>query len=441
MKIIQFSAENIKRLRAVEITPKGEIVTVAGRNGQGKTSVLDSIWWAVAGAKHIQAQPVRKGETKARIVLSIGTGEKVELIVERRFTKGNDSTLHVSRPDGSRFPKPQEILNDLIGALCFDPLAFMRMPGKDQIDELRRIAKVDLDFDKLDGLNASDYERRTDLNRAAKMKRAQAEAVTIPEGLPAEPIDTTPLMDAIQNAATLNSSIERMKVKRDHRAREITAKEQDAVGKYQRAAELRAQAAKLQADAEQVEKEAAEDRAALADSPALPEPIDVAELRAGVDVANVVNRGFEVKARRTAIESEAAELEAQAQVLTENIDARAAAKAEAIAAAKMPVPGLGFGEGVVTYQGVPFDQSSSAEQIRVSMAIAMAANPKLRVLRIQDGSLLDEQSLAIVEHMAKDQDFQVWVERVQTDGQVGVVIEDGSVISVDGKAVQAKQAA
>ena len=124
------------------------------------------------------------------------------------------------------------------------------------------------------------------------------------------------------------------------------------------------------------------------------------------------------------------------------MEQRAATAREAIAAAKMPVAGLGFGDGVVTYNDIPFDQASSAEQLRVSLAIAMAANPKLRVIRIEDGSLLDEDSLAQIAAMAKDHDYQVWIERVETSGKVGFVIEDGHVKgAAPAKSPKAKSAA
>ena len=93
----------------------------------------------------------------------------------------------------------------------------------------------------------------------------------------------------------------------------------------------------------------------------------------------------------------------------------------------MPVKGLSFGEGEVVFNGLPLNQASDAEQLRVSIAIAMAANPKLRVLRIRDGSLLDERSLAAVATMADTQDYQIWIERVDSSGKVGVHMEDGEV--------------
>ena len=89
--------------------------------------------------------------------------------------------------------------------------------------------------------------------------------------------------------------------------------------------------------------------------------------------------------------------------------------------------GLGFDESGVTYQGVPFSQASSAEQIRISLAMAMALNPRLRVIRILDGSLLDEDSMTAIRDQVAERDFQVWIERVADPAESAVVIEDGQV--------------
>ena len=91
------------------------------------------------------------------------------------------------------------------------------------------------------------------------------------------------------------------------------------------------------------------------------------------------------------------------------------------------MPGLGFDDDGVTLDGVPFAQASAAEQLRVSVAMAMALNPKVRIIRITDGSLLDSENLALIEEMAGANGFQVWIERVDESGAVGVVIEDGEV--------------
>ncbi len=74
-------------------------------------------------------------------------------------------------------------------------------------------------------------------------------------------------------------------------------------------------------------------------------------------------------------------------------------------------------------------------QVPMSMSMAMALNPKIRVIYIPDASLLDSENMALVKRMAEANDFQVWLEVVSEDG---VVIEDGEVVSVDGVACDRK---
>src|SRR5208282_980040 len=101
MKIVKLTAENVKRLSAVEIIP-GEktIVEVAGPNSSGKSSVLDAIFYALAGASGHPSQPIRKGAKSASVVLDLG-----ELIVTRKFTAGG-TTLVVESKDRLKHPTP-----------------------------------------------------------------------------------------------------------------------------------------------------------------------------------------------------------------------------------------------------------------------------------------------------------------------------------------------
>lgn len=434
MKILQFNAENIKRLRVVEIKPNGEVVTIAGRNGQGKSSTLDAIWWALAGTSAIQAQPIRKGETKARIRLALGDGQSIELIVERRFTE-KGSSLTVERADGSRLMTPQKVLDALTGALAFDPQAFARMEPREQFDELRRLVDLSVDIDQLDQQNAGDYAKRTDINREAKAKRAAADAISVGGDLPAEPVDENEILNRIQGVAARNADIEKRKGRRAEVARKIKAYQEEIPGHQQRIEQLEAEILVERKAIAHAQAQAHELATQLATAEELPEPGSVLELRAELDRAKAVNQGISRRQERERIAAEASALEQQAQELTEQIEARSTAKAQAIAAAKMPVPGLGFGDGIVTFNGVPFDQASTAEQLRTSMAIAMAANPKLRIIRIQHGNDLDEDNLKLISSMAKDNDYQVWLERVDSSSKVGIVIEDGAVVAVDGQPV------
>jgi hypothetical protein len=156
-------------------------------------------------------------------------------------------------------------------------------------------------------------------------------------------------------------------------------------------------------------------------------PIDLAPIRAQIKGAEESNRLYHTAQRARDVKAAIKDAASEVEALTRGIEDIDEEKRGAMERAKFPVDGLAFGDGDVQYNGFPFSQASGAEQLRVSAALAMAANPKLRVLRIKDGSLLDEKSLAILEQLAIDADYQVWIEIVRTDSKATVVMEDGHV--------------
>lgn len=422
MKILRLEADSFKRLKAVAITPTGNLIQVTGRNAQGKTSVLDAIWAALGGASHIQSEPIRQGATKARIKLDLG-----EIIVTRSFTPKGTS-LVVENAEGLAYKSPQHMLDDLVGALAFDPLAFTRMKTRDQYDQLRGLAKLELDIDSLDALIKRDFEKRTEVNRDAKGLRAQLDGLPAPAALP----DALDLTDLLNEQQALNERHTEAVLS----AQKRKAKEQHAETLRSELENIRAAFAAKKATLEMLQAELdAGTEADESDIQGLSEQIQalntqIHEAKNGNEARNSALRDLE---RRKELEARAKDQEAKAEELTAAMEARAKAKQDAIAKASLPVEGLGFGEGVVLYNGVPFEQASGAEQLRVSVAIAIAANPKLRVIRIQDGSLLDDASLAVIAQMAEANDMQVWIEQVSNTNTVGIVIEDGEVL-VDNQA-------
>lgn len=416
MNIVKLEAEHFKRLKAVSITPKGAIVPISGKNAQGKSSVLDAIWAALGGATHIQAAPIREGQTKARIRLDLG-----EIIVQRTFTKSG-TTLTVENAEGLAYKSPQRMLDDLVGALAFDPLEFTRMKPRQQYDTLKGLAHIDLDLEKLESENQRDYASRTAINKEAKGLQAQIENYVIPED-PGEIPDAGQLLDLIDGLRERKRTIEADNSERARMEQAITTARS-------RFAELRQQLVDLKADIERQQQQI----------DALPgvestEDLD-GEISAMEEQIQGISALTEKRSVRLAAQQRLSDLEAQAKAkeaesarLTEAMEARTKAKEKAISRATMPIPALGFGDGLVLYQGIPFEQASSAEQLRVSTAIAMAANPKLKVIRITDGSLLDSDSLAMLHAMAEENGFQVWLEVVSDTKNIGVVISDGEVIA------------
>lgn len=411
LKIIALQAENLKRLVAVHIRPDGNLVQITGKNGEGKSSVLDAIWWALDGTANIQAQPIRKGADRATIRLDLG-----ELIVTRTFKAQGDggytTAITVEGADGSRFSSPQKMLDGFLGALTFDPMEWLRMRPADQYTAMRAFVPG-FDFDAFDRQQRGDYERRTDLGRQQREAEASARTILLPEGVRYEAVDEDALTAELARAGEHNASI----TERTHRRADVT--EQVKVH--------RSEAEQLRKRAEDHEAQAAELQRKIDGAAALPNPIDTDALRAKITAARATNAQVRMQENKATHESRASALAAQCNELTENIAARERAKAEAVAKATLPIEGLTFGDGVVLFKGLPLDQASDAERLRVSVAIAMASNPKLKVVRIRDGSLLDEDGIELVAAMAAERGYQVWLERVDSSGTVGFVLEDGMV--------------
>lgn len=402
-KIIRLESTNYKRLKAVLIEPDkdGNLVIVAGKNGQGKTSILDSITAALGGVNaKTTPKPIRDGEERAEIVL-----ETEEFIVTRRFT-ASGSTLKVESHDGAVYPKGQAKLDDLLGKLSLDPLAFTQLSDRDQLATLLGLVELPFDPDKLAAERKNLFERRTEANRTVKELAARAaDYISRPADLPEEEVSVSALL-LRYNAGQA-----------DHLARSRMRSDLDTA---------RADVERARAELEAAERElAVADREyAKWDGIELP---DLEAIQAQIDNAEQTNiavrhhqTGEKVRTKLTIAKQEAAEL-------TEAIEDIDKQKADGLASAVFPIDELGFDESGVTYKGVPFKQASGAEQLRVSLAMAIALNPKLRVIRIADGSLLDSDNLALVEAVAKENDFQVWIEMVGDGDGRGIIIEDGSV--------------
>jgi DNA repair exonuclease SbcCD ATPase subunit len=409
LHILELRVENLKRLRAVHITPDGDLVVLSGQNGAGKSSVLDAIAMALGGGSQIPTEPIRRGADHAEVVVDLG-----EIIVRRTFTASGGGQLVVSNREGARFQSPQSMLDALVGRLSFDPLAFAREKPARQAEILREL--VGLDLAPLDAKRAELYAERTAVNKRAASLRARFEAMPKHEA-PAEPVDVGELAEQLKAAQLQNQENERQR-------QALAAVRAALATRQDRVAHLRAQLAQ----AEEAARSAAEAVQNLETVTSKLQDVDTSALLEQIRGAESTNRLVRENHQREAIVAEQAVAASQADALTQEIEAVDQRKAEAIAAARMPVPGLGFGaDGVVTLNGLPLDQASAAERLRVSVAIGLAMNPRLRVLLIRDASLLDRESMRQVAVLAKEAGAQLWVERVEVDDTTTVLIEDGQV--------------
>lgn len=434
MHVVSLMAENFLCLKAIEIKPKGRLVRLTGKNAQGKTSALTAIAVALEGADAEPAVSVRKGTTQSRIRLDLG-----DVIVTKTIRANGDgdevSDVRVESAEGARFPRPQAMLDALRGEEAVDPLAFLRMKPKDQFNKLRVFVEG-FDFDENEKQRKDVYDRRTEVNRFAREAKAAASMIVVPSDTPEEPVDQAALEQELQRAGEHNTQIEQRKARREQARTEIKAKREQVVSIAEQIAELEDQIRGLRERSAMIAKAADKLEEDLANAPLLPDPIDTAEILSRMSKARQVNANVDKLHSRRKHESLATQYEKQAEELTDQIAALMQAKQDAIAKAHLPVDGIGFGDGEVLLNGLPFDQASMAEKLRTSIAIAMAMKPKLRVIWIQDASLFDDDSIAIIEEMAEKHDYQIWLEMVDSSGKIGFRFEQGQITAVDGEPVE-----
>lgn len=426
MKILKLYAERVKRLDVVEITPKGNLVTITGKNAQGKSSVLDSIAMVLGGGDNIPWEPVRKGSESAYISVDLGEKGKLEYRVTRRFTakegepgdKKFTTSLTIEEADGRRARKPQELLDTIVGTIAFDPLEFSRMKPAEKVKTLRSLVPG-VDFDEIADRRQHAFEERTIQNRKAKDASARASGIIVPPNAPDTAVDTAALMDRLTEIGKEATAIERERTARTNTVANIANWRAQAV-------DLQRQADELHAQSTAMIKRANKANAAYDDLPPLKPIPDATAIRAELNMAGELNAAYEKARRKADASDEAKAAETAAQLLTGQIEACDAEVQAAISAAKFPVRGLTFDASDVYLNGLPFDQAASSERLRASMALAMAANPKLRVMRVTDGGLLDDDAMEILSQVAEADDWQIWLEKI-SDGPSAIVMEDGRV--------------
>lgn len=409
MRISKLHVQDFKRVKLVDVDIDGSVITIGGKNAAGKSSVLDAIWNALAGKQKSVERPIRDGEKRATIEVTIENPEGGGYIVTRSYT-GKGSTIKVVPLENptAQLSKPQSVLDGLIGKFAFDPLEFAMQDKKAQLKTLLELVELDFDLDEVTRERAEAYEERTHANRDKKRAEGALATLGARPVVEGEAMSLVALADELQVAERENHHLT---YTRDAYKRHLDAIEV----KKEQLAELEAEASDLLERG----KGYAASVAALR---------DVEAIRADMSGAEENNFNVVEQERWDAASAEYIETTKESDLLTELIKDLDRTKNEGLARAQFPIEGLAFDEEGVIYQGVPFSQASAAEKIRVSVAMAMAMNPELKVICVKDATLLDEDNQKLLRTLAEEAGYQVFLEMVGQSTDWSFVLEDGEVL-------------
>lgn len=428
VKIGSLELENVKRVRVVEIMPTASGLTViGGRNGQGKTSVLDAIAWALGGNKQRPDEPNRRGAAspaKLRVQLSNG------IAVER---KGKNGTLHVT--DESGMKAGQALLDEFVGQIAIDLPKFMAGSDAEKATALLQTLGIDDELAKLDGQIKGVYSDRQLVGRDAKAKRAHANKLPHYDDAPDEPVSIAELVQEQQAILARNGERQQLKYRADELKRTVETDKAAVEMRRDDVERLKAALAQANQNLEEANSKLASDLTKAKDaSKNAAEIVMESTAEIEISIANIEKINEQVRANQTqsAASEEAAVAESEYDELTGVLESLKEQRHALLDGAPLPLPGLSIDEeGKLTYLDHRWSDMSSSEQLRVATAVARAAKPECGFVLVDKLEQMDSQTLAEFGDWAKKQGLQVIGTRVATDDTCDLVIEDGRVVGAD----------
>ncbi|MDE8264039.1 AAA family ATPase [Erysipelothrix rhusiopathiae] len=403
IKINKLEIENVKRVRAVQVVPSEKGLTVlGGKNNQGKTSVLDSIAWALGGKKYQPSNPRREGSVtppSLRVELSNG------LIVER---KGKNSDLKVIDPSGNK--AGQTLLDSFVEELALDLPKFMEATSKEKARTLLEIIGVGDKLFELDNLENKLYQERLAIGKIADTKKKHAQEMPRHEGVPEELISASDLIKQQQDILARNAEKERKRRNLAHLEDE-NKRLKEILQDYQ---------TKLESN----EKDLVEARKSALDL----HDESTAELEANIAKIDEINAKIRINLEKDQAEQEAEYYGQQYKDLNEEIDAIRKERLDLLKGADLPLPGLSVVDGELTFNDQNWDNMSGSEQLRVATAIVRKLKPECGFVLIDKLEQMDIDTMKEFGEWLEQEDLQAIATRVSSGDECQIIIEDGYVV-------------
>ena len=414
--ITALEAENVKRIKAVALTPAPTGLTlVGGNNNQGKTSVLDALAWALGGDRFRPDAAQRDGAVApAHIKVTLSNG----VIVER---KGKNASLTVTDPTGRR--SGQQLLNAFIEPLALDLPRFMEASDKEKADILLRIIGVGTELHIKDMEIKSLYDKRTFTGQLAQQKKHFAEELIYYPEAPDEPVSASELIRQQQDILARNGENQRLRAQ----YAELEQQVQQCVDELKRTRERIATLQQLADELDAKHTKLFNQRETARKTVSQLQDESTAELEASIRDIEETNRKVRANLEKSRAEDEAAQYASEYDRLTESIQQKRADRMALLNGADLPLPGLSVEDGVLTYNGKRWRDMSGSDQLRVAAAIVRRLNPDCGFVLLDKLEQMDMTTLQEFSAWLEAEGLQAIATRVSTGSECQIIIEDGMV--------------
>lgn len=429
VKITALEAENVKRIKAVALTPSPTGLTlVGGNNNQGKTSVLDALAWALGGDRFRPDAAQRDGAiAPAHLKVTLSNG----VVVER---KGKNASLTVTDPTGRR--SGQQLLNAFVEPLALDLPRFMDASDKEKADILLRIIGIGAELHTRDLEIKGLYDKRTFTGQlAAQKKHFAEEMISYPEA-PDEPVSASELIRQQQDILARNGENQRLRAQ----YAELEQQVQQCVDELKRTRERIATLQQLADELDAKHTKLFNQRETARKTVSQLQDESTAELEASIRDIEETNRKVRANLEKSRAEDEAAQYASEYDKLTGQIEDKRAERMALLNGADLPLPGLSVEDGVLTYNGKRWRDMSGSDQLRVATAIVRRLNPDCGFVLLDKLEQMDLTTLTEFAAWLEAEGLQAIATRVSTGSECQIIIEDGMVKGTEPPAEQPQPA-
>jgi len=417
LKVVRLEVHNFLGVKAVKITPQGNVIRIEGKNAQGKSSVINSIWAALGGKTEMPVHPIRNGENDARIVVDLG-----DIIVTRKFTEKGEY-LEVENKEGMSYKSPQTILDSMTSRVSMDPQEFIDMKPRERREFILELIGEKEKIEQLETEKSEAYDNRILVNREIKTLEGKLDGA--PEDEDIEEKSVSELMEKLNEAQEEDNHL--AELRRQHESAILA--EKHALGRID---DVKGEILRLQGvlDEEIINAEDCKNKYNHLSSliAKCPPSSRVPEIQTEIESVDEYNSRVRSIKNAREIRNDLKKTKARSDKLTAKIRTAEKEKIDLLKSSALPLDNISFEDENLIIGDIPFDDLCESDQLKLSMKIGLSQNPKIRVLRIARGGELDSNSMKEVEKFAKENDCQVWLQKVCDKPQGGFFIKDGEII-------------